>query len=68
MAYEKKHHAVRFACGMAAIVVAALACRQGQPANDPKPAPNSPLPTLDRPNEDTTTTSGPPSPLKRDGG
>lgn len=63
---------LRFTFGMLAIVVAALACRQGQPANDPKPAPNSPLPSVDRPddgNEGTTTpTSAPLSPLKRDAG
>lgn len=58
----------RFAFGMLAIVVAALACRQGQPANDPKPAPNSPLPSVDRPEEDPQAPSTPPSPLKRDGG
>jgi hypothetical protein len=63
-------NARRFAFGMLAIVVAALACRQGQPANDPKPEPNSPVPSVDRPDkEDTTTTTGSPlSPLKRDGG
>jgi hypothetical protein len=63
-------NARRFSFGMFAIVVAALACRQGQPANDPKPEPNSPVPSVDRPDKDdtTTTTSGPPSPLKRDGG
>ena len=57
----------RFAFGMLAIVFAALACRQGQPANDPKPAPNSPLPKVEKPDSDDTT-SGPPSPLKSDGG
>ena len=58
----------RFAFGMIAIALAALACRQGQPVNDPKPEPNSPLPSVDRPNEDGTTPKGPPSPLSRDGG
>lgn len=57
----------RFAFGMLAIVFAALACRQGQPANDPKPAPNSPLPSIDKPDKDPDT-GGTPSPLKRDGG
>ena len=62
----------RFAFGMLAIVLAALACRQGQPANDPKPAPNSPLPTVDRPDDKkedgTTPTSAPLPSLKRDAG
>ena len=58
----------RFAFGMMAIVIAALACRQGQPANDPKPAPNSPLPRVDRPEKDPTTPGSAPSPLKRDAG
>jgi hypothetical protein len=58
----------RFAFGMFAIVLAALACRQGQPAQDPKPAPNSPLPSVDRPEKDDSTTPGPKSPLSRDGG
>ena len=60
----------RFGFGMVAIVLAALACRQ-QPGNDPKPAPNSPLPTIDRQDkdkDDTTTTSAPLPSLKRDGG
>lgn len=59
----------RFGFGMVAIALAALACRQGQPPNDPKPEPNSPLPSVDRPDdEDGTTKKGPPSPLARDGG
>ena len=58
---------LRFTFGMLAIVVAALACRQGQPASDPKPAPNSPLPSVDRPDEEPTK-SGPSSPLKGDAG
>lgn len=61
----------RFAFGMLAIAisVAALACRQGQPANDPKPEPNSPLPRVEKPDSDGTTTSSPPSPLaKKDAG
>jgi hypothetical protein len=61
-------NARRFAFGMFAIMLAALACRQGQPANDPKPAPNSPLPSIDKPDKDGTTTNEPASPLKRDGG
>lgn len=58
----------RFAFGMFAIILAALACRQGQPVNDPKPEPNSPLPNVDRPSEDGTPKKGLPSPLQRDGG
>jgi hypothetical protein len=58
----------RFAFGVLAIVAAALACRQGQPVNDPKPAPNSPLPSVDRPEEDDGTGPGPSSPLAPDGG
>lgn len=58
----------RFAFGMLAIVVAALACRQGQPANDPKPAPNSPLPSIDRPDSEGSPKGEPASPFKRDAG
>ena len=62
----------RFVFGMFAIVLAALACRQGQPANDPKPAPNSPLPSVDRPDDKgdkgDKPTPGPTLPLSRDGG
>lgn len=58
----------RFGFGMLSIVLAALACRQGQPVNDPKPEPNSPLPKVERPNDDGTSTKGPPSPLARDAG
>jgi len=54
---------------MLAIAIAALACRNGQPANDPtKPEPNSPLPKVEKPSDDDAT-KGPPTPsLKRDAG
>lgn len=68
MAHEKKHRKKRFAFGMMAIVIAALACRQGQPANDPKPAPNTPLPTVDRPDEEPPARGSKPPPLKPDAG
>lgn len=59
----------RLAFAMLAVAIAALACRNGQPANDPtKPEPNSPLPKIEKPNDDDATKTTVPSPLKRDGG
>ena len=59
---------IRFAAGLVVIAVAALACRQGDPAIDPKTPPNSPVPTkLDRPDDRPTTSPTMPA-LTTDGG
>ena len=59
---------IRFAAGLLVIGVAALACRQGDPAIDPKTPPNSPVPTkLDRPDDRPTASPGVPA-LAPDGG
>ena len=58
---------VRLAAWLVVIAIAAIACRQGDPAIDPKTPPNSPLPTkLDRP-DDRPPSQGLP-PLMSDGG
>ena len=57
----------RFVFGMVAVALAAVACRQGQPTEDPKTPPNSPLPDIDRA-EDDPNTSPPSLPLGNDGG
>jgi hypothetical protein len=57
----------RFFFGMLAVAMAAIACRQGQPTEDPKTPPNSPLPDIDRPEEEPSP--GPPAlPLGPDAG
>lgn len=66
--HKRKRDAVRFAFGVLAIALAALACRQGQPANDPKPEPNSPLPKVDKPDNDGNGGPTVPNVLKKDGG
>jgi hypothetical protein len=54
----------RFAVGLLVVTAGAIACRQ--PTGDPKTPPNSPIPTIDRKDEPTTS---PPSPLLgNDGG
>ena len=57
----------RFAFGAVAVALAAIACRQGQPSEDPKTPPNSPLPDIDRPEEEPNK-GPPPLPLGADGG
>jgi hypothetical protein len=43
---------IRFGAGLVAVVLAAIACRQGDPSIEPKTPPNSPVPTkLDRPDD-----------------
>ena len=36
----------------------ALSCREGQPALEPKPAPDTPLPRIERPQEGTPRKAG----------
>lgn len=55
---------VRLAVWLTTLAIAAIACRQ--PSGDPKTPPNSPLPTIDR--KDEPTTSPPPPLLGKDGG
>lgn len=55
---------LRLVFAMAAVAIAAIACRE--PSGDPKTPPNSPLPSLD--GKDEPTTSPPPSLLGKDGG
>ncbi len=46
------------AAGWLAIASGALpGCRQDQPANDPRPEPNSPIPRIQRPDESGRTSS-----------
>lgn len=43
---------LRLAAWLVVVALAAIACRQGDPAIEPKTPPNSPLPTkLDRPDD-----------------
>lgn len=59
---------IRFAAGLVVIAAAALACRQGDPAIDPKTPPNSPVPTkLERPDDWPTGSPTMPT-LTPDGG
>jgi len=59
---------IRFAAGLVVIALGALACRQGDPAIDPKTPPNLPVPTrLDRPDDRPTSSPGVPT-LAPDGG
>lgn len=57
----KTRHASRSAGGALLLVTSLFAagslagCRQDQPANDPKPQPDSPLPRLQRSTDDGTT-------------
>ena len=59
---------IRFAAGLVAVTLAAIACRQGDPSIDPKTPPNSPIPTkLDRPEDPATSPPGVPK-LSSDAG
>jgi|GEM_PF-5968725 len=49
----------------AAVVLGAIACREGVPTGDPKTPANSPIPDIDKKDDPS---SSPPSPLTRDGG
>jgi len=57
----------RFLFGMIAVTIAAIACRRGEPTGDPKTPPNSPLPKVERTDDDTNGAE-PRSPLAKDAG
>ncbi|MBS2011305.1 MAG: hypothetical protein JST00_00220 [Deltaproteobacteria bacterium] len=64
-----KSATVRLALWLAAVAIAAVACRQQQPSGDPKMPANSPIPTIDRKEDgDSSKTPAVPSPLASDGG
>lgn len=44
---------------LGALVVAGIACRQQGPADDPKTPPNSPIPEIDREDEDLSASPAP---------
>jgi hypothetical protein len=51
---------LRLAAGFIVVTLAAIACRQGDPAIDPRTPPNSPVPTkLDRPDDPPSSPSIP---------
>jgi hypothetical protein len=49
--------------GLVAVTVTTLACRQGDPAIDPKTPPNSPVPRIERPDDPIVAPKSP-----KDGG
>lgn len=58
---------VRLGFGMLFVFAGAIACRQGDPATEPKTPPNSPIPKVD-PSEDPKPEPASPLPFGRDGG
>lgn len=49
-------------------VAIAVACRQREPSGDPKTPPNSPLPKIERPDDEEDTSSPPAPTLAPDAG